>query len=177
MGELTTKTRPFYYRTSRRKERELRSSPELTPFHTIVTQMLDQKGRTELHKKLFHLYNNWETALGYELASIALPIGRRKDILLIAAEDNYILSELVYLHDEILEKVHLFIGEVAFKKVETHLLQGKQALHIPFELHNKFEELELIRPENLGNLNLPNGKIRDAYLRYLALFSEQEHTI
>ncbi len=106
-----------------------------------------------------------------ELASLALPIGHKGRTLLVGAEDNYALSDLLYSESEILLLVNAFMGEDYFEKIEMHLLQGKKPLNVmPNDIGFKKQEIELIRPENLGKLDLPDGPVKDAYLHYLSLF-------
>ncbi len=149
-----------------------RPASEPISFTRYLEKVLESKGNSELRQKLFHLYDHWDMVMGEELCTLALPIGHRDKNLLIAAEDNLALNELTYLGDEILERVHAFLDEEAFEKIELHLLQSKRPLNTPFEIYSAPQNVELIRPENLGRLSLPEGKVRDAYLHYLSLFKE-----
>ncbi len=165
---------PAYLRRHKnnRKENALRCAKEPTPFLKILDTVLDKKGRTEEQKRIFELYNHWEMVLD-DLATLALPIGHKARTLLIGAEDNYALSDLIYAESEILMLVNAFMGEEYFEKVEMHLLQGKTILNaLPENNSHKKQEIELIRPENLGNLNLPDGPVKDAYMHYLSLFEK-----
>ncbi len=152
------------------KEKARRCASDPTAFSSIVEKVFDEKGNSDVRVKLFHLYEHWDMVLGEDLYTLALPIGHRGKILLVAAEDSIALNELTYMIDEILERVHAFFGEEYFEKVELHLLQNKRPLNLPPLLSEKPQKTELIRPENLGNLNLPDGKVKDAYLHYLSLF-------
>ncbi len=149
-------------------------APEPTPLSSITSNFLKEKGLTEIQKKLFILYEHWDMVLGDYLAPLALPIGHRGKILLVAVEDNIVMSELTYSCQEILDRVHTFLDMQYFEKIELHLLQNKKPLNqILSEINSNQEvKVELIRPENLGHLNLPEGKVRDAYLHYLSLFDK-----
>ncbi len=165
---------PNYLRRHKnnRKENALRCAKEPKALPNIVDIVLEKKGRTEEQKKIFELYNHWDMVLS-DYESLAYPLGHKGTTLFIGAEDNYALSDLIYAQNEILELVNAFMGEEYFKKVEMYLLQGKQVLNaIDFDNGHKKQELELIRPENLGNLNLPDGPVKEAYLHYLSLFEK-----
>ncbi len=160
------------YKRPRGKERAKRFYPSPTHIASIQNSMLKGKGLDEIRQKLFQLYEHWDMVLGEDLASLALPLGYRNKIFLIAAEDSMALNELSYSQEEILGRIHAFIDMNYFDKIELHLLQGKTALNqIPKAEHDRYETV-LIRPENLGKLNLPEGKVRDAYLHYLSLFEK-----
>ncbi len=165
---------PYYLRRHKnnRKEHALRCAKEPRSLLSILDIVLEKKGRTEEQKKIYELYKHWEMVLS-ELATLALPLGHKGRTLLLGAEDNYALSDLIYEENEILTLVNAFMGEEYFEKIEMHLLQGKQVLNsIEFNNNHKKQPIELVKPENLGNLNLPDGPVKDAYLHYLSLFEK-----
>ncbi len=162
-----------YFRPKRSKSENSKAcAPEPRAFNAISEDIFNVKGFNALQKKLCLLYEHWEMTLGEELASMAFPIGHRNKILLIAGENSVAMNELNYSQEEILDRVHAFLEEEYFESVELHLLQDKMPLNQIPDTKFKIEHI-LVRPENLGNLNLPEGKVRDAYLHYLSLFEEE----
>ncbi len=153
-------------------EDKKRSSFHPTAFSAIAQKVFRDKGYDETREIIFQLYAHWEMVMGEDLYQLALPIGHRGKILLIAGEDNLVLNELTYMLDEIKERVNAFMGQEFFEKIELHLLQNKRPLNEAVEIYPGPEKVELIRPENLGSLNLPEGKVRDAYLHYLSIFND-----
>ncbi len=147
-----------------------RSARFPTSAQEYLSQVLEAKGNNEVQEMLSELYAHWDIAMGEELYQLALPLGHRGKILLIAGEDNLVLNELSYMLEEILERVHGFMAMQYFEKIELHLLQNRRALNQEVEIYKAPEKVELIRPENLGKLNLPEGKVKEAYLHYLSLF-------
>ncbi len=159
-----------YFRPRRSKaENKKACAPEGMQCSTLIDQIMLAKGYSEIQKKINILYDHWDMTLGEELAQIAFPIGHRGKILLIAGEDSISMNELTYAKDDILERVHTFLEEEYFEKIELHLLHDKTPLN-KLEFTKDMPKIELIRPENLGNLNLPEGKVKEAYLHYLTLF-------
>ncbi len=128
--------------------------------------------------RLTALWANWENVLG-EWAQGAMPLGHRKDILLVGAEDSMLLQELTYAAPEILEQVNAFLahGESGsdvvpfFHKVEFHLLMGKKPLDTPWE-RPKIFPLPIEKPHNIGGLLevMPlESPLRKAYEAYVQL--------
>ncbi len=159
-----------YWKRPQPRERKKRAYLEPTQIFKIQERVLKSKGYDETRKQVSLLYEHWEMVFGEDLAKLALPIGYRNKILLIAAEDSMALNELNYYQEEILERIHAFMDNKFFERVEFHLLQGKTPLNKVEKAVHFFYKTELIRPENLGKLNLPEGKVKDAYLHYLSLF-------
>ncbi len=164
----------YYFKPYKVKaEDKKRSAYHPRGFKDLANEVLAIKGNSEIQELLFLLYQHWDVAMGEELYQLALPIGHRGNVLLVAGEDNLVLNELSYMLDEILERVQAFMGTDYFTKIELHLLQNKLPLNSEFEIYKDPEKIVLVRPENLGNLNLPEGKVKEAYLHYLSLFEEK----
>lgn len=100
--------------------------------------LLERMGGTPERAGLQRLWDNWEAALGPELAALAQPLGhhtekgaregrRRRVTLLLAAEDAMLLQELRFRGDEILERVNVFLGRPYFSEVKVSLPLGRSA--------------------------------------------------
>ena len=78
--------------------------------------------------RLSLLWQNWEPVMGPELAPLALPLGRHKDILLIGAEDAMLMQELHLMSGEILERVNAFMESPFFSSIKVSLVLNKTVL-------------------------------------------------
>lgn len=99
--------------------------------------LLESMGGTPERAGLQRLWDNWETALGAELASMAQPLGHhtgpkgsakqaaRGVTLLLGAADAMLLQELRFRGDEILERVNSFLGRAYFCEVKVSLPLGR----------------------------------------------------
>lgn len=104
-----------------------------------LAALLESMGGTRERAGLQRLWDNWETALGDELAALALPLGHKAPrragagnagggaILLLAAEDAMLLQELSLRSCEILERVNGFLGQAYFGEVKVSLALGRSA--------------------------------------------------
>lgn len=100
--------------------------------------LLERMGGTPERAGLQRLWDNWEAALGPDLAALAQPLGHhaekgatdrkgRRVTLLLAAEDAMLLQELRFRGDEILERVNVFLGRPYFSEVKVSLPLGRSA--------------------------------------------------
>jgi hypothetical protein len=81
------------------------------------------------HKaRLARLWQNWNMAMGPELAHLAWPLGERKSVLLVGGEDSMVMQELVMMRDEILERANVFMGGHFFTEMHVSLSLGKRPL-------------------------------------------------
>lgn len=104
-----------------------------------LAALLEAMGGTPERAGLQHLWDNWETALGAELAALAMPLGQRAGrpssragdregaTLLLGAEDAMLMQELRFRGDEILARVNAFLGHPHFAAVQVSLPLGKSA--------------------------------------------------
>ena len=129
-----------------RRSRPWRGRPRPAPAGTeavgeglraLLAAMGGTPGRAGLQK----LWDNWEAALGAELAELARPLGhhagRQKAdggelgamghgaVLLLGAEDAMLLQELRFRGEEILDKVNGFLGHAYFSEVQVSLPLGR----------------------------------------------------
>lgn len=95
-------------------------------------------------RHLVELWRNWEMVMGPELAPLAFPLGRRKNLLIVGGEDNMALQELSFQTPEILERVNAFmdapLDDPVFVRVELRLLMGMRPLSLPPESTTRVRE-------------------------------------
>lgn len=101
--------------------------------------LLESMGGTPERAGLQRLWDNWESALGAELAALAMPLGHRAArpsaraggregaTLLLGAEDAMLMQELRFRGDEILARVNAFLGRPYFSAVQVSLPLGRSA--------------------------------------------------
>lgn len=128
--------------------------------------------------KLAQLWRNWEMVMGEELKHLAIPLGHRKNTLIIGAEDNMAQQELTYFTYEIIERVNAFLDEPFFDKVQVNLLMGKHALdEVVLPTITPYKPALPPRPERLGALigKLdPASPVTRCYEKYVRLFDEKD---
>ncbi len=141
----------------------------------MLDRFLDRKG-AGVGFRLSYLWRNWDMVMGEELRLLAIPLGHRKDTLIVGAEDNMAQQELVYYTYEMLERVNAFLDEPFFTKVQVDLLLGKNALD---ELALPVIERHIPplppRPKHLGALMGrldPDSPVTRCYEKYVRLFDE-----
>ncbi|BAV92395.1 DUF721 domain-containing protein [Candidatus Desulfovibrio trichonymphae] len=100
------------------------------PVHAtpVLHAVLNALGGGPERERLVQLWNNWAMVMGPELTSLALPLGARRDLLLIGAEDAMTMQELHLQIDEILQRVNAFMESRFFSGVNIALLFKKSAL-------------------------------------------------
>lgn len=119
-----------------------RSAPaDAEPLGESLRALLAAMGGTPGRAGLQNLWDNWETALGAELAELARPLGHRERrqkaddagthgtargaVLLLGAEDAMLLQELRFRGGEILARVNGFLGQAYFSEVRVSLPLGR----------------------------------------------------
>ena len=80
--------------------------------------------------RLQSLWEHWESVMGPDLAPLARPLGHRRDLLLIGAEDAMLAQELHYLSQELLDRANAFMEAPVFQSVRVSLLLGKNGLDV-----------------------------------------------
>lgn len=124
----------------RKTRRGLRGPSHAGPsLGEALAALLEAMGGTPERAGLQRLWDNWETALGAELAALAMPLGQRAGrsparagdregaTLLLGAEDAMLMQELRFRGDEILARVNAFLGHPYFGGVQVSLPLGKSA--------------------------------------------------
>lgn len=127
-----------------RRLREGRQSFEDAPFvlADAMKALLQSMGGTPERAGLQNLWDNWEAAIGDELASLAQPLGHHAArfrenekgldgqspgaVLLIGVEDAMLLQELRFRSEEILARANAFLGNAYFVEVRFSLPLGRR---------------------------------------------------
>ncbi|WP_341806122.1 DUF721 domain-containing protein [Nitratidesulfovibrio liaohensis] len=139
---------------------------------------LERRGAPE-RMRLVRLWENWDMVMGTDIAVLAYPLGHRKRILLVGAEDNMAMQDLTFLTPEILERVNAFMDDVSdgpyFERVEVHLLQRRTPLDEVRVERSAPPPRVPPRPDNLGGLLGafdPESPVGRAYASYVRMFRE-----
>ncbi|HEU6436048.1 MAG TPA: DUF721 domain-containing protein [Nitratidesulfovibrio sp.] len=139
---------------------------------------LERRGAPE-RMRLVRLWENWDMVMGTDIAVLAYPLGHRKRILLVGAEDNMAMQDLTFLTPEILERVNAFMDDVSdgpyFERVEVHLLQRRTPLDEVRVTRSAPPPRVPPRPDNLGGLLGafdPESPVGRAYASYVRMFRE-----
>lgn len=123
---------------------------------------------------LARLWENWDMVMGPDIAPLACPLGHRKTVLLVGAEDNMAAQDLTFMTPEILERVAAFMDEPFFTKVEVHLLMGRAALDLRLVTIAPPSRSPLPpRPANLGALMHsldPTSAVGRCYQKYVQMY-------
>lgn len=101
---------------------------EVLHVREAIQNALARLAGSEEHQQLRQLWQHWAMVMGDDLCEMALPLGHRKSILLVGAEDHLALQELSFYTAEILDRVNAFMDAPFFEKVELHLLLGRESL-------------------------------------------------
>ena len=125
--------------------------------------------------RLTLLWEHWGMVMGEELASLAIPLGHKKDVLLLAAEDSMAAQDIAMQSGEVLERVNAFMDERYFSRIQVELVMGRGDLsRARPELRPRPRDYRAPRPENLGSLRgtfdpeSPVARCYEAYLRYFS---------
>ena len=139
-----------------------------------LTTFLGKRSGAE-HAHLTRLWEHWDMVMGEDLAALASPLGHKKDVLLLAAEDSMAAQDIAMRTEEILERVNAFMNERYFSRVQVELPMGRQDLSRSAPpLRPRPPDYQAPRPENLGDLkktlppDSPVGQCYQAYLRYFS---------
>lgn len=96
-----------------------------------IKNALTKLAGSEEREQLRRLWENWPMVMGEDMAGLAMPLGHRKNVLLIGAEDHLVMQELSFCTPEILERVNAFMDSAYFEKIELHLHMGQAVLDLP----------------------------------------------
>lgn len=153
--------------------RSLRTNALLSITDALAA-FLDKRGGRE-HAHLALLWEHWNMVMGKELALLAIPLGHKKDTLLLAAEDSMAAQDIAMQSDEVLERVNAFMNEPYFSRLQVELVMGRQDLsRARPESRPRPSDYHVSRPENLGSLRgafepaSPVTRCYEAYLRYFS---------
>lgn len=139
-----------------------------------LSVFLNKRGGEE-HTRLTMLWDHWEMVMGAELASLAIPLGRKKEVLHLAAEDSMAAQDIVMQSGEILERANAFMNETYFSRIQVELVMGRNDLSLKRpEIRPIPPEYHAPRPKGLGALRgsfepeSPVARCYEAYLRYFS---------
>lgn len=142
-----------------------------------LAAFLNKRGGAE-HTRLTMLWEHWEMVMGEELASLAIPLGHKKDVLHLAAEDSMAAQDIAMQACEVLERVNAFMDEPYFSRIQVELVMGRSDLSgAQPELRPRPPDYRLKRPEHLGTLSgtlEPDSPVAHCYEAYLRYFSRVE---
>ncbi|MDR2055250.1 MAG: DUF721 domain-containing protein [Desulfovibrio sp.] len=107
---------------ARRKRKKLDA-----PLHAaaVLDAVFSALGAGPEHARLIQLWKNWSMVMGPELVPLALPLGARRNLLLVGAPDSIAIQELHLLNAEILERANAFMECPFFTAVNVSLCFGK----------------------------------------------------
>lgn len=78
------------------------------------------------YKKLFKLFISWEEVVGKELGSKSEPIGIKNSVLSILADDEFVMTEMHFIKEEIKEVVNKALGEPLIEDVKIICQKRKE---------------------------------------------------
>ncbi len=138
--------------------------------------LLGLGGKERLH--LAALWENWDMAMGPDIAALALPLGHKEGTLNIGAEDTMAMQELSLQSDDILERANAFMDSPFFNRVRVILLHGQRTLDVIRPQRPLLPPPPKLppRPPRLGSLlgKLdPASPVGRCYEAYLAMFRDR----
>ncbi len=149
----------------------------MKPIDQVIRALLrDRKSRGQ--DRLSRLWQHWAMVMGEDLAAIAVPLGHKRDILLVGAEDAMAMQDLLFLTPEILERANAFMEGPFFRKVDLLPVTRKTALDkiVPLEIRKAAPYIPP-RPAKLGGLRGkldPDSPIGRCYEAYVAMYERLE---
>lgn len=139
-----------------------------------LTSFMNKRGGLE-HLHLTRLWEHWEMVMGHDLAALARPLGHKKDVLLIAAEDSMAAQDIAMQATEVLERANAFMNESYFSRIQVELAMRRKDLSAPMPtMRPAPPEYQIARPKNLGALSGkldPESPVAQCYEAYLQYFS------
>lgn len=151
-----------------------RRANTLTSITDALAAFLDKRGGKE-HARLVLLWEHWDMVMGGELAPFVMPLGHKKETLLLAAEDSMAAQEIAMRSGEVLERVNAFMDQPYFSRIQVELVMGRHALsHARRDIRPRPADYRAPRPERLGSLHgafdpaSPVARCYEAYLRYFS---------
>ena len=139
-----------------------------------LSSFMDKRGGRE-HAHLTRLWEHWSMVMGEELSSLAIPLGHRKEALVLGAEDSMAAQEIAMQSFEVLERANAFMNQPYFSRIQVELVMGRLNLSQPqMDQHPHPPAYRVPKPEKLGTLQgtldpeSPVTRCYEAYLRYFS---------
>lgn len=153
-----------------------RSKSDPTHAGSGLEALLTAMGGNPVRSRLAALWENWEKALGAELAALAPPAGSKNRVLLIYAEDAMQMQEQVYISEEILAAVNSYLQCEYFEEVRSSILETPAQ---KAEVKNKPEETPAnlekrgcpLHGKFLANMD-PDSPVARCYAQFLKLYGK-----
>lgn len=127
------------------------------------------------HSRLTLLWSHWKMVMGEELSSLAMPLGHKKDVLIIAAEDSMAAQDIAMQADEVLARANAFMNANYFSRIQVELAMGRYDLSRgAHDVRQRPLDRKPPKPDKLGSLSgvidpeSPVGKCYEAYLRFFS---------
>lgn len=132
-------------------------------------------GRPEARRacRVVDLYRAWPEVVGEELAGHVRPLGHREGTLRLGVDDPVVMQEMTFAVPELLARVHAWLGQNAFDKVQFDLIGERVSLDAPQAVRPVFHAPRAVRPANLGGLlgTLdPATPVGRCYEKYVCFF-------
>jgi hypothetical protein len=146
----------------------------LRSINEVLSEFLEKRGGNE-RARLTLLWDHWKMVMGEKLSSLTMPLGHKKDVLVIATKDSMAAQDLAMQADEVLLRVNTFMNENYFSRIQVELVMGRNDLS-----RNHPEErvapsvIKPQKPDQLGTLSgaldpeSPVTKCYEAYCRYFS---------
>jgi len=129
---------------------------------------------------LVRLWQEWETAVGPEIAAWAHPLGSHHGTLRVGVEDAMGMHELVFYAPQILYDVHQFLGQELFDNVQGELLMNRTPLNAkpaptpPLPVPSLESIGELGSPSALARLAAGEAPWAKAYRAYVKMVTGKD---
>lgn len=141
-----------------------------------LTDFLAKRGGAE-HARLTLLWEHWTMVMGRDLSSLGVPLGHKKDVLVIAAEDSMAAQDMAMQAGEVLERANAFMRGPYFSRIQVELVMGRNDLSRAMPpLRPRPGDYKPKRPADLGGLAGkldPASPVTPCYEAYLRYFSRQ----
>lgn len=136
-----------------------------------------KKNGGEERARLTLLWEHWEMVMGEDLASLAIPLGHKKDVLLIAAEDSMAAQDIAMQADEVLLRANAFMDAPYFSRIQVELVMGRSDLSRNAPPTSPPPAAPpVLKPAQLGSLGAslePDSPVTKCYNAYLRYFSRR----
>ncbi len=78
------------------------------------------------YKKLFKLFISWKEVVGNEYGTKSEPVGLKNGVLTIITDNEFVMTEMHFIKEEIKEVVNRWLGEKAVEEVRIRCHKKKE---------------------------------------------------